>query len=306
MPAPGRAEFRVCDPLASTVVPSRSKPASLVVLMIAAVVLAVAACSGSDPTPSAGGDTQTAVDAPSTPHPGPGTLAPAGTRATWSGAIGDGIGFSMWLAKQGRFLRGEIIYTRVGEPITLLGTHDPASALYVLREFGTDGRISGTMSFDDPAPGAAIAGRWDELPFTAGFDGLDDRPYVFDPLVRSGHYGYRYPPFAAADDDCCGSVGNLTVSGLGDDAAEIEFENNRGGPSFNQAIFEPTIVPLIGNRAVFEGTAGGVYEDCAFEITVFDGFAFVDHLDGRSNCGFGNAAGIEGPYLLIDPAPGSG
>ncbi len=207
----------------------------------------------------------------------------------------------MWLAQQDRFLRGEITYSSVGQAIAVLGTHNSENELYVLREFGPDGRVSGTMSFNDPAAGAAIDGRWfgagNDLQLTANFDGVDDQVYFFDPLVRSGHYVYSYPPFPD-DDECCGPVGDLTLTDLGDGTASVEFENNRGGPSFNQALFGPNTIDLTDNRVLFDGAADGIYEDCGFEITVFDGFAFVEHVDERFNCGFGNAAGIQGAYLL--------
>ena len=40
-------------------------------------------------------------------------------------------------------------------------------------------------------------------------------------------------------------------------------------------------------------------EDCAFEITVFDGFAFVEHLYERFDCGFGFGAGVEGSCVHL-------
>lgn len=230
-------------------------------------------------------------------------LAAEGTRTKWSGTIDEHIGFTMWLAQQGRFVRGEITYDTVGEPITLVGVADPALDFYVIREFGPNGRVSGTMTFDYAGQPAITDGLWGDLPLVADYRGVDELPYFFDPLVRPGRYGYSFAPFPEDVDECCGPVGILLVSDVGRETVTIEFDNHRGAPSFNLASLEPTAVHLTANRAVFDGARDELRPDCAFEITVFDGFAFVSHLDDRFNCGFGNAAGIEGAYVLIEQAP---
>ena len=55
---------------------------------------------------------------------------------------------------------------------------------------------------------------------------------------------------------------------------------------------------LDGNVARYELSGEAV--DCAFDVTIFDGYAHVRHVDDRFDCLFGNAAGVEGMYLLTE------
>ena len=131
-------------------------------------------------------------------------------------------------------------------------------------------------------------------------------PYFFDPLVRAGRYSFSHAPFGGAA-ECCGPTGLLIISDVTADAVTIAVQNYGGGPSFNSAWIDPSTVPLTEGRAVFSSSEEGL--DCSFEIVVFDGFAFVDHVGERFDCAFGNAASVVGNYVLtlqMIPATGSG
>ncbi len=239
---------------------------------------------------------------PSTTPPAPSrALAPEGKRTNWEGVIDGDIGFTLSLAQQGLHLRGELAYDSVGEPITILGTRLADSDFYVLHEFDPNGRVTGTLSFTYPGDGSIPDGHWDDLSLTMRFVGIDPQGNVFDPLVRPGTYGYQFKPYGD-DEDCCGAAGRMSLSHVIADSVTVEFENHRGAPSYNLAYLESTKLVLEGNRAVFDGAGIEWMEECAFEIVVYDGFAFVDYLDERWDCGFGMGAGVSGAYLLADPA----
>lgn len=229
------------------------------------------------------------------PLPDRGLAAP-GTRTVWSGTIDGDIDFSLWLAQQDAYLRGELTYTRVGEPITIVGLVRE-TGLVVLHEFDPGGNITGTLGFDHAAGETDITdGFWDELPLTLTYAGASDEPYFFDPLVRPGDYRFQFAPFDEEDDRCCGSAGLLRISDVTESEVTVEFNNHRGAPSYNIAYVEPVTLALDGNRARYERV--DEFDDCAFEIVVFDGFAYVDHVDDRWQCGFGNGATVTGVYVL--------
>lgn len=239
--------------------------------------------------------TTTATTTTLAPLPDTGLAAP-GTRTLWSGTIDDDIGFSLWLAQQGIHLRGELTYTSVGEPITIVGLIRD-TGLVVLHEFDPAGNITGTLGFDHAAGQTAITdGFWSERSLSLTYAGMSDAPYFFDPLVRPGDYRFQFAPFDEDDERCCAAAGLLRISDVSDAEVTVEFNNHRGAPGYNIAYVEPVTLTLDGNRAVYERV--DEFDDCAFEIVVFDGFAYVDHVDDRWECGFGNGATVTGVYVL--------
>ena len=232
-------------------------------------------------------------------------LAEPGARTEWSGTIDTDIDISLWLAEEDGRIRGELVYDRVGEPILLLGRRI-TDQFVVIHEFAADGRVTGTLSFDDPLDRSEpIAGLWGELDLELRYEGIAAEPHRFDPLVQDGIYVYQFRPFGDAldpvGDPIWGSSGWLRVETVGTDQLLVEFQNTRRAPSYNLAIVEPAVVPLENNRAVFDGAeiAPDWLADCAFEIVIFDEYAFVEHVDERWQCGFGMGAGVEMEYVRI-------
>lgn len=223
-------------------------------------------------------------------------MAAPGTRTLWSGVIDGDIEFSLWLAQQGTHLRGELTYTSVGDPITIVGLVRD-DGLVVLHEFDPTGNITGTLGFDHAAGETDITdGFWNELSLSLTYAGSGDLPYFFDPLVRPGDYRFQFAPFDEDDERCCAAAGLLRISDVNESDVTVEFNNHRGVPGYNIAYVEPVVVPLEDNRAFYERV--DEFDDCAFEIVVFDGFAYVDHVDDRWECGFGNGATVTGVYVL--------
>ncbi len=226
-----------------------------------------------------------------------GSIATEGERSVWTGTIDGRIGFSLWLTEHEDMVRGELTYDTVGEPITVHGRSYPSGDGWLLREFGDDGRVSGTLILGSVADGVVSDATWGDLDMALTFDRIDPTPTFFDPLVRPGHYEYSFAPFPG-DAVCCGATGSLRITDVTSDAVTIAFENSTGGPAYNLAIIDSTTVALDGNVARYELSGEAV--DCAFDVTVFDGYAHVRHVDDRFDCLFGNAAGVEGIYLLTE------
>ena len=233
-------------------------------------------------------------------------LAIDGQRTEWSGVIDDTINFSMWLAQRDGFLRGELTYDTSGQPIALLGRSFLSGNGYFLHEFGDDGRVSGTLILGDVLDGNISNAWWGDRDLDLRFAGVADEPYFFDPLVRPGIYTYSFAPFGDSDDGCCGPSGKVQISAVTGNSLLLNIQNVTSGPGFNLASVEPTELPLVNNVARYEATDAEIGLDCAFDVTVFDGFAFIDYVDERFDCLFGNAAGVEGIYVLtgsvVEPA----
>ena len=224
-------------------------------------------------------------------------LAAVGQRTNWSGVIEGEINFTMWLAQEGGFLRGELTYATSAEPITLLGEAYPSGDAYVIREFQPDGGVSGTLILGNVENGEVSEATWGESSLDLTFVGVDTEEHFFDPLVRGGEYTYRFPGVPVDGlDNLPGPEGVLRILEVSDDSLLVGIQNVHSGPGFNQAVVPVTELPLIDNVASYERV--GDHFDCAFDITVFDGFAFVDYVDERFECGFGHNASVEGVYLL--------
>lgn len=226
-------------------------------------------------------------------------VANPGERTEWRATIDGDIEADVWLAQTGGFVRGEITYDSVGEPIMLIGQAYDSRDGYFVREFVPgEGRaeVTGTLILGQVEDGTVTEAAWNDDSLTLDYVGVADEPYFFDPLARAGDYTYAFAPFGEGD-KCCGPSGRLTISDVEDTSLQIEMNTVTSGPAFNQAFVDPTVVPLKGNVARFEQL--DEFTDCAFDITVFDGFAFVQHVDDRFDCGFGNRATPSGIFVLM-------
>ena len=231
-------------------------------------------------------------------------LAAPGQRSEWKGFIDEDIGYTLWLAQDGDRVRGEITYDSVGTPITVAGRRYSESVdEYFLREFGPDGNVSGLMILTGVADGAIANANWGDLSMTAVSTGSS--AYSFNETVRPGEFLYAFAPFLPdgaepiASDDCCGPSGRLLLSDIEDDSIWVRIEAVTSGPAFNLAIIPPIELPLSGNRALYEET-GPFDLDCAFEVVIYNDIVFVDYVDDRFDCQFGNGASVAGIYVLIE------
>ena len=238
-----------------------------------------------------------AAPTPETPALTGGQIAPPGRITNWEGVIGDDIPVTIWVAQNDTFLRGEISYG--AEPIMVLGRQYPDGGFY-LHEFGPDGQVSGTLILPTVNDGKIIDATWGDLPLRLDLASVGSTPFFFDPLVRPGNYVYAFAPFGG-DDVCCGPIGLMQISNVTDTELTISFNNTTSGPAFNLASIYTTEIPLDQNVARFE-RIDSFHPNCKFEISIFDGYAYVEYVDEAFDCGFGNAASVEGIYVLDDNA----
>lgn len=225
-----------------------------------------------------------------------GRLATSGQRVHYMGTIDGATDFTMSLSQEGTFVRGEISYN--SSPLTVLGTQTP-QGWYLLREFDDGGRVTGSITIDNIIDGVIVDGAWGDADMEMSATGIDSNAYDLAPVLVVGDYGYAVAPF---DDENHGPMGSMTISEITNSGVVIRLDANRGGPSFNMATVDTVELPRDGNIAVVDTTENGL--DCALAITMFDGFAVVDYLDERTNCGFGNAASVVGIYVYRGPASG--
>lgn len=224
-----------------------------------------------------------------------GAVAAADERSYWTGSIDGRIGFTMWLSQEGDLARGELVYDTVGEPIAVHGRAYPSGDAWLLREFGADGRVSGTMILGSVVDGVVTDATWGDLSLDLNLARVEDAPSAFAPAPAvAGTYSYAYEPFDG--EDCCGPTGSLRITDVGEDSIRFGIEAVTGGPGFSLAIIDPITVPFDGSTARYEQVGDGV--DCAFDLRIFDGVVHVNHVDDRFQCLFGNAAGVEGIYVL--------
>lgn len=226
-------------------------------------------------------------------------LARPDERSNWTGIIGDDIAIDLWLAQSGDFVTGEITYASSGEPIVLLGSRIADGDWYFLEEYQPDGTVSGYLTFGSVQDGVISDSTWGELPLSLDFVDAQASDDPFGQTVVPGIYQAVHAPFLKIDDECCGPQDRLTLTAVTDDSVTIQIENVTSAPSFNMALVERTVIPRQGAVASYE--LEDEFVDCAFDIHLFDGFVFVTYVDDRFDCAFGNAAGVEGSYLLTTP-----
>ena len=230
-------------------------------------------------------------------------LAPEGQTTDWQGVIGENIPVALELSQQGELIAGTITYRSSGEPIRVLGRKYLDDEGYFLQELLPDGTVSGYMTIQ-VTDGVVANSTWGDAPLELVLVGIDSNFTSFDPLLRPGVYEYAHAPFGEGDEPCCGPRGTMTLDEPSDRAVAVEFENVNGGPGFNVAFLPPTAMQLEGNRAIYDRIEDD-YIDCEFEVVVFDGFAFVDYLNNRFDCGFGHNATVSGFYILTGAAADS-
>ena len=228
------------------------------------------------------------------------SLAPESQTTEWQGLIGEDIPVALELSQQGELIAGTITYSSSGEPIRVLGRKYVDDEGFFLQELLPDGTVSGYMTIH-VTDGVVANSTWGDATLELELVGIESNRTSFDPTIRPGIYDYAHAPFGEGDEPCCGPRGTMTIDEPSDRAVVVEFENVAGGPGFNLATLPPTAMRLAGNRAIYDRVEDD-FIDCEFEAVVFDGFAFVDYLDDRFDCGFGHNATVSGFYILTGSA----
>jgi hypothetical protein len=222
--------------------------------------------------------------------------------AHYTGTIGGKIEAKVTMRRLYGVARGTITYKKSGKPITLIGRMEEdseGSGTFFMREFQPDGLVTGVLS--GSLKDGSLTGNWygtgdgKELSLNLADTGEEpdgsEWPYDVKGSV-AGKYGYHYPGDKEGNP---GAEGVLTVKQNGDKIT-YTFDCVTGGPGYNMAMMEDTEGTLEGNEVRFSSTE---YGDCAFVIRFFDGFAVVEHEDGKYECGFGHNASVEGEFVKL-------
>jgi hypothetical protein len=207
-------------------------------------------------------------------------------RFLYDGKIGKSVKAAVWITEQRGMVRGEIRYSTSKSAIALGGTKDLNG--YLLYEFSGTGQISGVIT--GKLVKSDFIGKWSspatgkDLDMKMSFQKVVVIPAPSNSSLQ-GEYYYRF----GKD----GPEGTLRCQSAGDDSAIIKIETTTGGPAYNQATVDSTIVRLADGQARLM-----VGDACRIRIRFFNEFAMVD-VDDETGCGFGMNATVSGVYKKI-------
>ncbi len=210
------------------------------------------------------------------------------TKTTYEGSLDGKIPITLTLMQDGNSLFGMVVYKKKGIPITVVGNVTDGSMF--LHELMNDGAVTGMYTLDPEGKG--WTGNWGDLK-REGKDyevTLREATKTTVPPKKlpdlTGTYIYKYP-----EDGGSGQIKVLqTISG----EITIDVDAVRGGPSYNMARIEKSVIPLHGNKAVYENDEFG---KCKLLFTFGESTLEVDYLDQAYECGFGNGASAAGSYI---------
>ncbi len=226
-------------------------------------------------------------------------IAHESMRSEWSGQIRFGDQdqpVTMWLGEHQQLIRGELTYTATGET-RVLGGRRLGNGFFV-HAFDSSGHVSTTLSVGSLVNGRMtnISGSHELAPLSqANFEliAVFNAPAVFDQTVTAGTFRYSFAPFTNAP--CCGPSGALTITNVTADSLTVAIDAVTSAPASNIATIPPVTLALDGNIARFEERNDWL--DCAFDLVIYHDLVFVDSVDGRVACGFGQNASVQGIYI---------
>jgi hypothetical protein len=220
------------------------------------------------------------------------TAEESGWAATYAGKLDGKIEVDVQVHGLGDVARGTLTYKKSGKPILVLGAFH-TDGTFFLREYQPDGNVTGVLSGIEKtqkltgswyAPGTDKEMKLELAAVTVQEEGTVAWPYAAQQVV--GEYGYHY----GKD----GPRGSIVVKQAGD-KVRFAIECVNGAPGHNMAMIEEAEAVLTGSELHYKMPE----MDCEFKIQFFDGFAVVSHVDERTDCEFGNGAGIEGDFVKL-------
>lgn len=210
----------------------------------------------------------------------------------WQGNLDGQYSVIMWYKEFDDVIVGSLFYTdnKKAKPIQLIGTKGNDSNTRRLLEMWPDGNITGV--WDLKLHPVAAEGTWvapkTGKRFNASLMHIDTAVTIkaIDSVGDvSGEYKYRYFEDGGWGTMIAKQQGNLVV---------VSFDNITQAPANNLAILDNVTLPLNNNVAIYKSSE---YGECAFRIRFFKGFAVVDYINDKYECGFGNGASVDGIYV---------
>ena len=209
---------------------------------------------------------------------------------SWQGNVDGKYPVLMWFRRHEDVLMGSLFYTEhKGGEIKLYGTVQDNQCRIL--EMSPQGNITGIWSLSLEESGAE--GSWVSPETHKEYNAslmYTDTAVIVPPVDSigkdvSGIYFYYYGQE--------GGQGYMEVVQKGDNV-KVSFENVTGAPARNIASLDNVTLSLRNNEAVY---ASQEYDECAFRIRFFNGFAVVNYVDDKMNCGFGHNATVDGIYI---------
>jgi hypothetical protein len=208
----------------------------------------------------------------------------------WQGNLDGKYPVLMWYKEQENVLWGSLFYTehKNAGPIQIIGTINNNE--YRILEMPNNGIVTGIWLLTPNFHGAE--GEWwspeGKRKYNASLMRIDTAvtiPNIEASGNLSGQYTYRW----GKD----GANGNMTVS-HNKNKVSIRFDNVTAAPAYNMALMDDVVLELTGNQAVFQSDEHG---ECIFRIRFYNGFALVNYIDEKDDCGFGAHADVSGVYI---------
>jgi len=220
----------------------------------------------------------------------------------WAGTIRTDIPVLLWFTVDAKdsMLYGQVVYTNYPQPpmIMLIGNAKDGCRF---AEYDTAGNITGY--WDGKVKGDTLEGLWTspktgkKFIFTAG---IKDTGLNADPVFAAGSdidgvYKYAYPNEAG---------GTINVEKL--DATHVIYNAscNTAGPAYNLALVDDDTLVFANNEAMRNDSSGD--GKCSYTIHFYKNFLKIEYAEDGYDCGFGNAAGVNGIFIKTDRKPAMG
>lgn len=208
----------------------------------------------------------------------------------WQGNVDGKYPVLMWFRMYKDVLMGSLFYTEHnGGEIKLFGTVQDNQCRIL--EMSPHGNVTGIWQLSLQESGAE--GSW--------FSPQTNKEYNASLMYTDT--AVSIPPVDSIGEDVSGTYfyyfgedggqGYMDVAQKGGNV-KVSFENVTGAPARNIASLDNVTLSLRNNEAVY---ASQEYDECAFRIRFFNGFAVVDYVDDKMNCGFGHNATVDGIYI---------
>lgn len=212
----------------------------------------------------------------------------------YEGTLEGNIPIQLSFHQSDELVKGELIYKKVGKPITIIGTVDEGG-YYRILEFGAKGMVTGILSGNFKSDAKNLSWFSPESRKSLKME-LELKNKKEDNLDLAhndilGDYRYEF----GKD----GALGNLKVNKVTKDSIYFDLSCLTQAPARNMATMEEAAMVINGNKISIDYKEGEFY-DCAYDILFYKDFAWIKYVDDRAECGFGHNAHVDGIFLKVE------